>query len=92
MEIRLTGFEVVEKEVKRSGDSGRIYVPVTWVGTRVRAIRMERLKDKHPNPKQREQREQQKQSKARGRKLTDGVNTTEATEVTEGKTKSPLVP
>jgi len=85
MEIRLMGFEVVEKEVKRSGDSGRIYVPVTWVGTRVRAIRMERLKHKDP--------EHPETSGSRPTDQANDANQANTTHVqaTEGKTGSPLV-
>jgi len=42
MEIRVTGYEVVEKRAEVSGSSGRIYVPHSWVGKLVRAIRIER--------------------------------------------------
>jgi putative transposon-encoded protein len=42
MEIRLTGYEVVEKRAERGGTSGRIYVPKSWIGKRVRAIRIDR--------------------------------------------------
>lgn len=42
MEIRLTGYEVIEKRAELSGTSGRIYVPKSWIGKRVRAIRIDR--------------------------------------------------
>jgi putative transposon-encoded protein len=42
LEIRLTGYEVIEKRAERSGTSGRIYVPKHWIGKRVRAIRIDR--------------------------------------------------
>jgi len=42
MTIRLTGYEVVEKRADSGGTSGRIYVPRSWVGKLVRAVRVER--------------------------------------------------
>jgi putative transposon-encoded protein len=41
MEIRLEGYEVVEKVAKQCATSGRILVPKHWVGKRVKAIRVE---------------------------------------------------
>ena len=37
------GFETVEKTVKNSGHSGRVFLPPTWVGKRVRVILLEPL-------------------------------------------------
>ena len=34
------GEEMVEKEVKQSGNSGRVYLPPEWVGKRVKIIRI----------------------------------------------------
>jgi len=39
--IQLTGFEMLEKQVNKSGNSGRLYVPVEWVGKRVKIILLE---------------------------------------------------
>lgn len=39
--IQLTGFEMLEKQVNKSGNSGRIYVPVEWIGKRVKVILLE---------------------------------------------------
>ena len=39
--IRLMGFEMLEKQVNKSGNSGRVYVPVEWIGKRVKVIRLE---------------------------------------------------
>ena len=33
------GQEMIEKVVKKSGNSGRIYLPPDWVGKRVKIIR-----------------------------------------------------
>ncbi|HLC47206.1 MAG TPA: DUF2080 family transposase-associated protein [Candidatus Nanoarchaeia archaeon] len=39
--IRLTGFEMLEKQVNKSGNSGRVYVPVEWIGKRVKVVLLE---------------------------------------------------
>lgn len=40
--IQLTGYEMLEKEVNKSGNSGRVYVPIDWIGKRVKVILLER--------------------------------------------------
>ena len=35
------GEEMLEKEVKQSGNSGRVYLPPEWVGKHVKIIRIE---------------------------------------------------
>jgi putative transposon-encoded protein len=35
------GEEMIEKEVKQSGNSGRIYLSPEWVGKRVKIIRID---------------------------------------------------
>jgi len=35
------GVEVLGKQVKQSGNSGRIYLPPTWVGKKVKIIRLD---------------------------------------------------
>ena len=39
--IQLTGFEMLEKKVNRSGNSGRVYVPIKWIGKKVKIILLE---------------------------------------------------
>ncbi len=39
--IQVTGFEMLEKQVNQSGNSGRVYVPIEWVGKRVKIILLE---------------------------------------------------
>lgn len=39
--MQLTGFEMLEKRVNKSGNSGRVYVPVEWIGKRVKVILLE---------------------------------------------------
>ncbi len=36
--IQLTGFEMLEKTVNKSGNSGRVYVPIEWIGKKVKII------------------------------------------------------
>ena len=35
------GVEIIEKEVKPSGNTGRIYLPLNWVGKNVKIIRID---------------------------------------------------
>lgn len=39
--IQLTGFEMLEKQVNQSGNSGRVYVPVEWIGKKVKIVLLE---------------------------------------------------
>ncbi len=39
--IQLTGYEMLEKQVNKSGNSGRVYVPVEWIGKKVKIILVE---------------------------------------------------
>jgi len=41
MEIKMVGYEVVEKVAKPCATSARILVPVHWIGKRVKAIRVD---------------------------------------------------
>jgi putative transposon-encoded protein len=40
-QIQLTGYEMLEKKVNKSGNSGRVYVPVEWIGKRVKVVLVE---------------------------------------------------
>ena len=40
--IQLIGFEMLEKVVNKSGNSGRVYVPIEWVGRKVKIILLEK--------------------------------------------------
>jgi putative transposon-encoded protein len=35
------GEEMIEKQVKKCGNSGRIYLPPDWIGKKVKIIRTE---------------------------------------------------
>ncbi len=39
--IQLVGFEMLEKQVNKSGNSGRVYVPVEWIGKKVKIVLLE---------------------------------------------------
>ena len=39
VKFEIYGEEMLEKEVKQSGNSGRVYLPPDWVGHRVKIIR-----------------------------------------------------
>ncbi len=41
MQVCMDAYEVIEKEVKLSGNSGRVYVPKEWVGKRVKVMLLE---------------------------------------------------
>jgi len=41
IKIQLSGFEMLEKQVNKSGNSGRVYVPVEWIGKRVKIVLLE---------------------------------------------------
>lgn len=43
MRIELEAYQVIEKEVKSSGNSGRVYVPKEWIGKRVKILLIEPL-------------------------------------------------
>ena len=39
--FEIYGEELIEKEVKQSGNSGRVYLPPEWIGKHVKIIRIE---------------------------------------------------
>lgn len=41
MKIEVQAYQVVEKTVKSSGNSGRVYVPKEWVGKKVKVFLLE---------------------------------------------------
>jgi putative transposon-encoded protein len=40
VKFEIYGEEMIEKRVKLSGNSGRVYLPPNWVGHRVKIIRI----------------------------------------------------
>ena len=41
VKFEIFGEEMIEKTVKLSGNSGRVYLPPTWVGHSVKIIRID---------------------------------------------------
>ena len=41
MKVEVQAYQVVEKTVKTSGNSGRVYVPKEWVGKKVKVFLLE---------------------------------------------------
>ena len=41
VKFEIFGEEMIEKTVKLSGNSGRVYLPPTWVGHNVKIIRID---------------------------------------------------
>ena len=41
VKFEVYGEEILEKDVKMSGHSGRVYLPPDWVGHKVKVIRMD---------------------------------------------------
>lgn len=41
MEVTTRAYEVVEKKVKSSGNSGRVYLPKDWIGKKVKILLIE---------------------------------------------------
>jgi len=48
MEIRTEGFATLDKDVKSGTSSGRIFVPKSWSGKKVRVILLEPLEEGDP--------------------------------------------
>ncbi len=43
MKVEVRAYQVIEKVVKASGSSGRVYVPPEWIGKRVKILLLEPL-------------------------------------------------
>ncbi|MEA3515199.1 MAG: DUF2080 family transposase-associated protein [Nanoarchaeota archaeon] len=41
IKLQMEGYEVIEKRAERGGNSGRIYVPKSWIGKKVRVVLIE---------------------------------------------------
>ncbi|HHI04014.1 MAG TPA: DUF2080 family transposase-associated protein [Candidatus Woesearchaeota archaeon] len=41
IQMRMEGYEIVEKTAELGGNSGRIYVPKHWISKKVRAVLIE---------------------------------------------------
>lgn len=49
MEIKINAYQIIEKTVKPSGNSGRVYVPINWVGKKVKVVLLEPLPEEISN-------------------------------------------
>ena len=45
MRVTVDAYQVLEKTVKASGNSGRVYVPKEWVNKKVKVMLLEPLND-----------------------------------------------
>lgn len=43
MKIEINAYQIIEKIVKQSGNSGRVYVPIDWVGKKVKVVLIDPL-------------------------------------------------
>jgi putative transposon-encoded protein len=43
-EFKVKGFEMIDREVKQSGNTGRVYLPKNWIGSKVKIIRVSKIK------------------------------------------------
>lgn len=41
MQVTVKAYQVIEKKVKISGNSGRVYVPKEWIGKKVKILLVE---------------------------------------------------
>ncbi len=41
MTITVEGYQVIEKEVKDARNSGRVYLPKSWIGKKVKVVLLE---------------------------------------------------
>ena len=41
IQMKMDGYEIVEKKADKGGNSGRVYVPNHWIGKKVRVVLIE---------------------------------------------------
>jgi putative transposon-encoded protein len=51
-EFKVIGFEMLDREVRQSGNTGRVYLPKNWIGSRVKIIRASKIKEKSNQKKE----------------------------------------
>ena len=51
-EFKVIGFEMLDREVRQSGNTGRVYLPKNWIGSRVKIIRVSKIKEKSNQKKE----------------------------------------
>jgi len=45
MEIKVEGYEAIEKIVMSGGNSGRVYLPIDWLNCRVKIILLDPVRE-----------------------------------------------
>ena len=45
MEVTTIAYEAIEKTVKQSGNSGRVYVPKDWIGKKVKVLLVDPIEE-----------------------------------------------
>lgn len=40
-EYKIHAYEILEKEVKKAGNTGRVYLPRSWIGKKVKVVLVE---------------------------------------------------
>ena len=43
--IPIKGYEMIEKMVKKSGNSGYLYLPAEWIGKKVKIVSLEPIEE-----------------------------------------------
>ncbi|PKL69604.1 MAG: hypothetical protein CVV30_08615 [Methanomicrobiales archaeon HGW-Methanomicrobiales-1] len=47
MKAEVSGYEIIEKMVRPSGNSGRVYVPANWIGKKVKIVLLDPVEGKN---------------------------------------------
>jgi putative transposon-encoded protein len=50
LDMSVTGYEVREKTVTKSGNSGHVIVPPSWIGKRVKIILLDPIQEAADKP------------------------------------------
>jgi hypothetical protein len=51
-EFKVLGYEMIDREVKQSGNTGRVYLPKNWIGSKVKIIRISKIKENSDHSKE----------------------------------------
>lgn len=51
-EFKVYGFEMLDREVRQSGNTGRVYLPRDWIGSRVKIIRVSKKRNEQNKRKE----------------------------------------
>jgi putative transposon-encoded protein len=50
MKVVVQGYQVLEKKVKKTGASGRIYLPKEWIDKKVKVVLLEPASEEEVEP------------------------------------------